>query len=120
MIAWRCFHCGEVFAVEQEARDHFAIDGIPPMCVDPLTKDEKARMAVVRKLESELAKWRFENEQLDHLAGGLKAMESELSRYFGTCGGFPVKTAHQAFLVYEAMIGRAEAAEAALAEVLKR
>lgn len=108
---WRCFHCGDSFAVEQEARDHFAIEGVPPMCVDPLTKDEKTRMVVVRKLEAEIINLRKENEELDHMAGCLKAIESELSRYFGTCGGTPVKTASQAFLVYEAMIGRAEAAE---------
>jgi hypothetical protein len=109
--SWRCFHCGEVFTDEESARSHFAIDGIPPMCVDPLTKDEKARMVMVRRLEAELVKWRKENEDLDHMAGCFKAMESELTRYFGTCGGFPVKTASQAWLVHEAMIGRAEAAE---------
>ncbi len=113
--SWRCFHCDEVFTVEQEAKDHFAIEGIPPMCVDPLTKDEKARMVVVRKLESELAKWRNENEQLDHEAGAYHAMQAELGRYFGTCAGFPVKTAHQAFLVHEAVIGAKEAAEAKVA-----
>jgi hypothetical protein len=112
---WRCFHCDEVFTTEQDAKDHFAVEGIPPMCVDPITKDEKARMVVVRKLESELAKWRSENEQLDHEAGCYHAYQAELGRYFGTCAGFPVKTPHQAFLVYEAMIGRAEAAEASVA-----
>lgn len=112
---WRCFHCDEVFQSRQEASDHFAVDGVPPMCVDPITKDEKARMVVVRRLEAEVMKLRKENEDLDHMAGCLKAMESELARYFGTCGGVPVKTASQAFLVYEAMIGRAEAAEQQLA-----
>ncbi len=112
---WRCFHCGEVFKQHQAASDHFSIEGIPPMCVDPLTKDEKARMVVVRKLEAELTKWRNENEQLDHEAGAYHAMQAELGRYFGTCAGFPVKTAHQAFLVYEAMIGAKEAAESQVA-----
>lgn len=117
--AWRCYHCSEVFTAEQEAKDHFAIEGVPPMCVDPLTKDEKARMVVVRKLEAELIKWRRENEQLDHDAGAYHAQSAELTRYFGQCGGVSVKTASQAYLVYEAMIGRAEAAEARLAEMEK-
>lgn len=110
--SWRCFHCDEVFTDEASARDHFAIEGIPPMCVDPLTKDEKARMVVVRKLESELVKWRAENEQLDHEAGCYHAYQTELGTYFGEMSyGGKVKTPHQAFLVYEAMIGAKEAAE---------
>jgi hypothetical protein len=109
--SWRCFHCGEVFTDKELAQDHFAIEGVPPMCVDPLTKDEKSRMVVVRKLESELVKWREENEKLDQEAGCYHAYQSELGRYFGTCAGFPVKTPHQAFLVYEAVIGAKEAAE---------
>ena len=116
--AWRCFHCDEVFTDRALAQDHFAIEGVPPMCVDPLTKDEKARMVVVRKLESEIIKLRKENEELDHQAGSFHAMTGELTRYFGQCGGGPVKTASQAFLVYEAMIGRAEAAEAEVRRLL--
>jgi hypothetical protein len=117
---WRCFHCGEAFTDEALARDHFAIEGIPPMCVDPLTKDENTRMVVVRKLEAELVKWRAENEQLDHEAGCYHAYQAELGRYFGTCAGFPVKTPQQAFLVYEAMIGAKEAAEREQAAVIER
>lgn len=112
-IPWRCFYCGEVFTEEAEARTHFGVvESLGPGCVDKMRTDEKLRLSIVRKLESEIRRLMREAEELDHKAGAYVGMQTELARYFGTCGGAPVKTVSQAWLVHEAMIGRAEAGEA--------
>ena len=52
---WRCFHCDEVFRSRKTAREHFGSDWCeekyPPACVDPLRRDEKARLTELREAQ---------------------------------------------------------------------
>jgi hypothetical protein len=52
---WRCFHCDEVFRSRKSAYAHFGPDcdceKLPPACVDPLRKDEKARITELREAQ---------------------------------------------------------------------
>jgi len=53
---WRCFHCDQVFRSKKSAWLHFGPDDgcekMPAACVDPLRKDETARLAEVRLMEN--------------------------------------------------------------------
>lgn len=104
---WRCFHCGDVFRNEDDARDHFGPDTEwQPGCIDPLTKDEKARrhdqIAMFRELDRE----RDENSRLTNRDYVLSCYERDLAKMFGGA-----KSVTQAYLVFDSMEGRALAAE---------
>lgn len=61
-IHWRCFHCGDTFAIHQErwAREHFGRDeGAEPVCLIR-TAGESALLTALRRAEAELAVWRSE------------------------------------------------------------
>jgi hypothetical protein len=111
---WTCFHCGETFTTVGAARDHFGADqGAEPGClIDRVAleeggKPERGRglLMALRKAEDEIAKLRAANEQLDHEAGAYHAMSAELERYFGE----GVRSAHHAWLRYEAKCNEVEA-----------
>ena len=57
---WRCFHCNEVFHSRRAARAHFGSgdyeESEPAACVDPLRKDEEARLRRVREAEAHALK----------------------------------------------------------------
>lgn len=52
---WRCFHCDEVFRSRKASYAHFGPDQdcekLPPACIDPLRKDEKARLTELREAQ---------------------------------------------------------------------
>lgn len=108
---WRCFHCGETFTDEQEARNHFGVDEEwQAGCVDPLTKDEKERRADQVQMYQELDRERDENSRLMSRDYVLGCWERDLVKFFNGA-----KSIHQAYLALDAMEGRALAAEEKLA-----
>lgn len=104
---WTCFHCGETFFFVEAARDHFG--GTPDRDPGCLIRANRGLLSALREAEAEVQKLREENERLDHEAGAAAMMQADLAQYFGGA-----RTAHQAFLVLDAMEGRALAAEEAL------
>lgn len=114
---WRCFFCDGVFKSEKTARDHFGIDSEDawkPGCIDPLTKDETERREFIIGLFQELDGERAENAELQNKAYLLSKAHDDLARFFKGA-----KSVHQAYLEYDAMEGRALAAEEKLAALTK-
>lgn len=116
--SWRCFHCGDVFIDEAAALLHFGPDAFedsyPAACVDPLRQDEVERIKQVREAQDHAMRMQHEAEKADNDRALLASYKSEIGRYFGSCGGVISSTPHQAWLVHEAMIGRAESVESRL------
>lgn len=61
---WTCFHCGETFLAQSEARIHFGaqIDA-EPAC--RLNKSERKLAGTVRYLEMQLARYRAQDSDAD-------------------------------------------------------
>lgn len=61
---WTCFHCGETFLAQSEARIHFGetIDA-EPAC--RLNKSERKLAGTVRYLEAQLARYRVQDSDAD-------------------------------------------------------
>jgi len=109
--AWRCFHCGEVFADADSAKEHFGPDTEwQAGCVDPLTKNEQERRKDQVDMYEELDREREENSRLTGRDYVLSCFERDIAKHFNGA-----KSVHQAFLVLDAMKGRALAAEERLA-----
>ena len=70
---WRCFNCGEFFATEIAAREHFGDGGREligtPYCVSPLRSDEKERLAEVQKARQEAEERRIEAAKAERALG---------------------------------------------------
>lgn len=104
---WRCFHCGDLFDNEADARDHFGPDTEwQPGCIDPLTKDEKDRRHDQVAMYQELDGERQKNSELMDRDYVLTCFERDLAKLFNGA-----KSVAQAYLVLDAMEGRALAAE---------
>lgn len=108
---WKCFFCGEVFPDAITATRHF---GEPegcefpvPGCVDPLRRDEKARLHAVQIANYEAMKAIDERDAAREDADAYRAQPAEIERLFGQ----GVRTPHDAWLVLDEMKGRALAAE---------
>ncbi|MES5483595.1 hypothetical protein QMZ05_12625 [Bradyrhizobium sp. INPA03-11B] len=109
---WRCFFCNEVFKDEAEARIHFGLDEEwTAGCIDPLTKDEKERRADQVQFYIELDGERERSAALQDKAYLLGHWEDDLKRHFNGA-----KSVNQAMLMFDAMEGRALAAEEKLAQ----
>ena len=84
---WRCFHCDEVFRSRKAARLHFGSDdyGVkdPAACVDPLRKDEKARMDELREAQRYALSCRSLAVQADEQADELSRTLDEFQRITG-------------------------------------
>jgi hypothetical protein len=109
---WRCFHCDEVFTSVEAAWEHFGefgegINAEPPACVHPLRYDELARCRELAAARRNLERAYHQRDETQNDADAYHAMRAELRRLFGS----GADTAFQAYLVLDAMEGRAIAAE---------
>lgn len=115
---WTCFHCGETFHVEAQARGHFGTDPMAePAClvraaalarVPRVPRREWPDMYRLRDLEAEVAKLRAEAED-EHSRAYYARQESEIR---GTAAAFKdCRTLRDVFNLYDSMEGRALAAE---------
>jgi hypothetical protein len=108
---WKCFFCGEVFRDAVTAGRHFGehegCEYPVPGCVDPLRQDEKARLHAVEIANYEAKKACDERDAAQEDADAYRAQPAEIERLFGK----GVRSLHQAYLVLDAMEGRALAAE---------
>ena len=109
---WRCFQCGELFTDPVEASQHFSNGHEMPGCVDPLAKDEKARLVELRDARQVAREALAAEEAADEDRALLASYRSEIGRLFGKVGGVLASTPHQAWLRLDYEIGRALAAEA--------
>lgn len=106
---WRCFHCDEVFTDRQSAQDHFGLDDIePPACIQVLTEGERAIVEDRRHWRNRALAAESEAEQKAYEAH-LLTFDLSWSRQFRGA-----RSLNEAFHVFDAMEGRALAAEAAL------
>lgn len=111
---WTCFHCGDTFIVEKDARDHFGpTDGWTPECLDRntatfdslLKRTREAEQAVQMAVRQRIAA----EEEVESAYGLLQQIKTR----------FGVKSVTEAFWKYHSMEGRALAAETFLSEVEK-
>ena len=111
---WVCFHCGERFMNEHNARLHFGpMPDAEPGCVMKLLSEDKRLLIKIRKLQSIIDDLREQNEQLDYEGGLASSIKHELSEQFNGA-----KTVREAWFQYESMEGRALAAEERLEALL--
>ena len=121
---WTCFHCGETFHIEVQARGHFGSDVYgEPMCVmranafARFPRSEWPLMYRMRELEAEVAKLRAEAED-EHSRWFYARLESEIR---GTATVFKgCRTLRDVFNLYDSVEGRALAAEERLSECCRR
>jgi len=114
---WTCFHCGETFTTVGAAQLHFgATPDEMAACVIKAGR-EKGLLMALRAAEDEIAKLRVWNSERENLARLATLMESDIKRYFAPHGGPQVHTVFEAFQVFDAMEGRAIAAEEELAKM---
>ena len=109
---WTCFHCGETFTKPGSAADHFGDDPLQtPGCVLQLANGIRGALVALRKSERVLRRLADRNETLeDQLATAVQG--------YGRIAG--AKDGHEAFMAYDTMEGRALAAEAIVADMLRR
>lgn len=124
---WTCFHCGENFTTPGGAAQHFgARPDATPGCIVKAHGSKLAMMLVrpgrergllqaLRDAEAEVQRLHDRVETAEYQAGGGERLRADLERHFGAGHG----TAHQAWLQMDAMEGRAEAAELALAWIAR-
>jgi len=121
---WTCFHCGETFHVEVQARGHFGsdVDG-EPMCVmranafARFPRTEWPLMYRMRELEAEVGQLRADAWD-EHCKTFYARLESEIR---GTAGVFKdCRTLRDVFNLYDSMEGRAIAAEERLSQCCQK
>jgi hypothetical protein len=118
---WTCFHCGETFHIEVQARGHFGGPDAEPMCVmrahavSRFPRAEWPLMYRMRELEAEVSKLRHDiNEDLSSERGYHARLERDIP---GTAPAFKgCRTLRDVFNLYDSMEGRALAAEERIAE----
>jgi hypothetical protein len=109
---WRCFFCDSVFRSRRSAWYHFGDSNCetdPPACVDPLRKDEAARMKELRDLREHAMEMQRDSEEAENDAGMLQQYRGEIGRLFGRNDTIPPSTPYQAWLKLEAAQNEAEA-----------
>jgi hypothetical protein len=83
---WRCFFCDAVFRTRRAAWLHFGeqnCESDPPACIDPLRKDEAARINELRDARESALKAINERDHAEELLEGLQAEHDNFFRYFG-------------------------------------
>jgi hypothetical protein len=114
---WTCFHCGETFHVEAQARGHFGSDvSGEPMCVmranafARVPRTEWPLMYRLRELEAEVEKLRRDSgEDVSSDRAYRARVESDIR---GMAVAFKdCRTLRDVFNAYDSMEGRALAAE---------
>lgn len=119
---WTCFHCGETFHIEVQARGHFGSDvSGEPMCVmranafARFPRNEWPLMYRLRELETEVTKLRHDiNEDISLDRAYYARLESDIR---GTAAAFKdCRTLRDLFNLYDSMEGRALAAEERLSK----
>lgn len=110
---WTCFHCGETFLTVKSAREHFGLDPtfFEPACVERLTNSDSDLIKRTRKAEREASEARA---RVLILGEDLNASDHWKAVYLPKMGG--AKHLSEAFMNYDAMEGRALAAEEKLRE----
>lgn len=67
VVEWRCFHCGEVFADKECAREHFGSDESRlPGCLLKVTSGESGLLGRVRELEAQLIPYLHETSAVEN------------------------------------------------------
>jgi hypothetical protein len=80
-VAWRCFHCDEVFTGVDAARAHFGVDSDwEPGCMLKLTEEEKDLLAVITRLQNELSRYHEEDSDKDREIVALSAKHQSALR----------------------------------------
>ena len=103
---WRCFQCKELFTDYAAAEDHFTLKGYEvPACVDPLSKDEKARIKELRDARAQARQAFRERDAAESDRALLRSYQSEIGRLFGSVGGTLASTPREAWLVLDAKQG---------------
>jgi hypothetical protein len=63
--AWRCFHCGEIFVDEFEAKIHFGISEYSiPGCILQVAAKDRNLLYAMREMEAERARYCSEDTDL--------------------------------------------------------
>lgn len=109
---WTCFHCGETFRTAGLAREHFgATPDEEPSCKLKVTLKEWGLIYELRKATAKVRRLTDRAEALEHQ---MHAARQGYRRIGGASGP------SEASLNYEAMEGRALAAEAIIADIAAR
>ena len=112
---WRCFHCDEVFRSRKAAALHFGVDWYevkdPAACVDPLRKDEKARMDELREAQRYALSCQSLATQADEQADELSRTLDEFQRITGC------KNTHELRMRIDSQEGRVVTANALIEAV---
>lgn len=81
---WRCFHCGDVFTDEAEAREHFGADyDVDPACA--IKADEGGLVGEIRRLEAEVLRVCGERNEYENDARLWHESEADRIRRIGHC-----------------------------------
>lgn len=113
---WTCFHCGETFKTPVSARTHFGeTPDQTPACI---IKAERGLLRALRKAESQCRRHQSTIEELDYSVEVLECTQAGFLRCCQAMGG--AKSGHEAFHNYDAMEGRAIAAETLIADISRR
>lgn len=104
-LAWRCFHCGEVFVDEQLARVHFgATEDADAAC--KIAERTGGILEALRRAEGEVMEWRGRALQAEANEQPVELFRAELARYFKGA-----TTAWGAFCLLDSEVGRRMVAE---------
>jgi hypothetical protein len=112
---WRCFHCDEVFTDEAEAKFHFGVRGdgdVEDVAACQLTRED---VESIREMQAEVDEARADQRVANVDAEAYHQLSSELARLFDGA-----RTGHGAWLKWEAMEGRALAAEERANDLLSK
>lgn len=63
LSSWRCFHCGDVFTREQDAREHFG-DSLMALAGCQIKGSDGSLLGYIRELEAQLHRWQSETHPL--------------------------------------------------------
>lgn len=81
-VAWRCFHCDELFTDSEAAREHFGADQMAqPGC---LIEGGPGVLAELRKMETERDEWRDRALELEGKEEQLEGLYADMRHRFGT------------------------------------
>lgn len=111
---WTCFHCGDTFTKLGSARDHFGATpaGVPGCIIK--AGEERGLLMALRKSEAREDELRIErNRLMDQLEAAQAASQEVLRLVPGA------KNTHDVWCYLDHAHGRAEAAEAVIAEIAK-
>lgn len=96
---WRCFHCGDVFLEEAEARTHFGLnETATPAC--KIGPRDTGLLDALRRTEADLETWRLRALSAEDEAEAGEGVRGEIARYFKGA-----RSAWEAFQLLDSTIG---------------